>query len=101
MHFSRLFPFVALASLATAQGPVRAIFYPEDVGPAFLIQSNLCVNFQRTQPIYAEIQVEVPNVCTLYATRDCRDPIQAYPNGNYDILELQFRSVQCTEEPQE
>ncbi|OBT63334.1 hypothetical protein VE03_07265 [Pseudogymnoascus sp. 23342-1-I1] len=102
MHFSKFLPLVALASLAIAQGDVRAIFHPEDDGEAeFEIRTSLCVNFERTQPIYDVISVEGYG-CTLYGTRNCGDPVVAtFPRGFFDILDLEFRSVQCIDEPQE
>ncbi|KFZ15865.1 hypothetical protein V502_05378 [Pseudogymnoascus sp. VKM F-4520 (FW-2644)] len=96
MHFSKLLPLVALASLATAQALVAT--FSNDNGDEFPIETTLCVNFQRTQPIYDDISVENHYLCELSATRDCEDPFISFPEGKHQITELEFRSVQCSEQ---
>ncbi|KFX96692.1 hypothetical protein O988_05212 [Pseudogymnoascus sp. VKM F-3808] len=97
MLFYKLLSVAAFSCLAAGQpqpnGPLATFSTYE--GEKFDIKTRDCVNFKRSQPIYNNLDVNLPFVCQLYAERDCHDETdQLYP-GHYDITEKVFKSVQC------
>ncbi|KFY33459.1 hypothetical protein V494_07612 [Pseudogymnoascus sp. VKM F-4513 (FW-928)] len=96
MHFAALLPFVAaIVPLATAQGSTKGVFISKS-GEEFKIDTDDCVNFKSTQPIYEKLIVNAGNACTLYDSKDC-EAYNAWEflEGEHEVETLKFRSVQC------
>ncbi|KFY00749.1 hypothetical protein O988_03111 [Pseudogymnoascus sp. VKM F-3808] len=99
MHFPKLLPLAAFASLATAD-PERflAIFYTKEYDKfgVPLESAGICVNLEVTGPKYQKLHVDEARECILYESRYCQDLIDTfYPADYYDISEYTVGSVQC------
>ncbi|ELR09411.1 hypothetical protein VC83_03156 [Pseudogymnoascus destructans] len=95
MHFSKILPLAALASLATAQGPDYWARFSTKAGEIFDVTAQGCVNFQKSQPIYNTLVVKIPFRCDVFEARDCVGRHEPFSNGAHEITELQFKSVNC------
>ncbi|OBT64369.1 hypothetical protein VE03_05795 [Pseudogymnoascus sp. 23342-1-I1] len=93
MLFSKVLPLAVFAGLATAHYVAR---FTTIRGDKFDITTDRCVNFEKSQPIYDNLEVTNHIVCELFSDRDCRRKVEKAYEGVYLITNVEFESVQCS-----